>query len=98
MALQIMKKIFSFLTSSTSKESSLMERATEIALGQTTFSHRAGESHSVFDDSNYNHDFDDFQNELHQQNQHLHDPYINPGQDIVVDEVYHGIDHSHHEY
>ena len=24
------------------------------------------------------------------------DPYTNPGQDIVVDEVYHGVDHGDH--
>lgn len=26
--------------------------------------------------------------------QDMHDPYLNPGQDINVDESYHGIDHS----
>lgn len=34
----------------------------------------------------------------------MHDPYLNPGQDIVVDESYHGIDHGmddsfhHHDH
>lgn len=26
--------------------------------------------------------------------QNMHDPYLNPGQDIVVDETYHGHDHG----
>lgn len=32
--------------------------------------------------------------QLWQDLQHMHDPYQNPGQDIVVDEVYHHIDHG----
>lgn len=35
------------------------------------------------------------ENMLHQQQlQDMHDPYQNPGQDIVVDEHYHHIDHG----
>lgn len=29
-----------------------------------------------------------------QQLQDMHDPYMNPGQDIVVDEHFHNIDHG----
>lgn len=41
---------------------------------------------------------------MEQQMRDMHDPYLNPGQDIVVDESYHGIDHGsddsfhHHDF
>ena len=42
--------------------------------------------------------YDELEEMMHQQeitNQlNMHDPYLNPGQDHVVDEVYHGIDHG----
>ncbi|MFC0187271.1 hypothetical protein ACFFJY_03180 [Fictibacillus aquaticus] len=35
-----------------------------------------------------------FHDDQFDQMNHMHDPYINPGVDIVVDESYHGIDHG----
>lgn len=42
------------------------------------------------------HETDDL---MHQQFiDQMHDPYLNPGQDIVIDETYHGIDHGSHDH
>lgn len=31
---------------------------------------------------------------IHERVEHLYDPYQNPGQDLIVDETYHHIDHG----
>lgn len=94
----LIRKITSLLSIKDKKESDLMTSALELTLkNQTyssTFSGISGLSHS----SNSDDDFDLFMHDTLDEEMHRHhDPYLNPGQDIVVDEVYHGIDHSHHD-
>jgi hypothetical protein len=66
-------------------------QATVMSRGMSSIQHTTSSSYSTS-----NHIDDDW----HQSGHDPHDPYTNPGLDIVVDESYHGIDHgsadSHH--
>lgn len=102
----ILEKIFTFLKGNGSRSSELMERATELsAIDADALEIHPDSSLLDFftnspDDPISQHahsqEMDDL---LHQQFiDQMHDPYLHPGQDIVIDETYHGIDHGSHEH
>lgn len=102
--LSLIKKILAIFSSGESSTSSLMERALESSVTDNVGRTALFLSHDAHDD------LDDMMmqqqaldNELLQQQimRDMHDPYLNPGQDHVVDETYHGIDHGmdhHHDF
>ncbi|EGQ26794.1 hypothetical protein HMPREF9372_1185 [Sporosarcina newyorkensis 2681] len=83
--------------------SELMKRATDLAAQDSKWNHFKGKSF-LFSSSSRHDDFSERMEELerqqfegleiHQTHMDMHDPYINPGVSIVVDEPYHGIDHG----
>ncbi|MFD1706893.1 hypothetical protein ACFSCZ_09135 [Siminovitchia sediminis] len=93
------KKMFNVLNGN-QMESDLMSRAMDSALQDKAG--MLGSTLGSFSGSSYPDDIEDLVYQSHMDDQMLrdmHDPYLNPGQDIVVDEVYHGIDHgSDHHY
>ncbi|WP_342536922.1 hypothetical protein [Sporosarcina sp. FSL K6-3508] len=83
--------------------SELMKRATDLGMKDSKWNNFKSDS-LLFSSSSRHDDFSDEMDELErqqfeslelQQNHiDMHDPYINPGVSIVVDESYHGIDHG----
>lgn len=95
------KKMFTLLNGEQSP-STLMEKAMNSAMTD-----RFGRMSSFFigDASSQHHHFhNDMQHQhmmdmhnhdmMHRQMEDMHNPYLNPGQDLVVDQTYHGIDHG----
>lgn len=85
-------------------ESDLMSRAVDSAMQGKTGMFSSALS-SLSSKSDYHDDMDQLMYQMHvdeqmeQMHRDMHDPYLNPGQDFVVDEVYHGIDHGNdHHY
>lgn len=79
--------------------SSLMEKAMDSVLLDSDQIGNAASS--LLSDSMKFHGHDDLEEMmLQQQIQDMHDPYKNPGLDLVIDEHYHGIDHGmdHHDF
>ncbi|MBY0221588.1 hypothetical protein [Sporosarcina aquimarina] len=83
--------------------SELMKRATDLSVKDPKWNNFNSNSF-LFGSSSRHDDFSDEMDELerqqfesleiHHSHMDMHDPYINPGVSIVVDESYHGIDHG----
>ncbi|VEF46575.1 Uncharacterised protein [Bacillus freudenreichii] len=107
----IIKKIISAI-SGNPIESDLMSRAvdittqTEIPLSIGNLANSISSQDDIdeliyqshLDDQMFHDQMDQDRMFQDQMQRDMHDPYLNPGQDIVVDESYHGIDHGGNDH
>ena len=96
--LLVFKKLKMFFDGEENTTSSLMAKAMESAKmnsfdSPAFLSNDTAGSFDDLEDMMLQQQMDD-QLLMDQQMRDMHDPYLNPGQDIVVDESYHGIDHG----